>query len=211
MRISDLDRYEQLNRFETQAREQGYRWIAGIDEAGRGPLAGPVAAAAVILNPDQPILGLNDSKKLSEKKREELFDVIRRDAIAFSVILVDAATIDQINILQATLQAMRNAVQNLSVQPDLLLVDAVKLDRTGIAVWPIVHGDALSNSIAAASILAKVSRDRLMAELDMEFPVYGFAQHKGYGTAQHYDAIRNYGLTPLHRKSFLKNFEEKHR
>jgi ribonuclease HII len=211
MRISDSDRYEQLNRYESQAFGQGFVRIAGIDEAGRGPLAGPVAAAAVILDPEKPIMGLNDSKNLSEKKREQLFELIQRDAIACSVILADAAMIDEINILQATLQAMRTAVRNLPVRPDLLLVDAVKLDQVDCIVWPIIHGDAMSNSIAAASILAKVTRDRLMNAFDAQYPGYGFAQHKGYGTSQHYDAIRSLGPTPIHRLSFLKNFDDKHR
>ncbi len=211
MRISDVDRYELLNRYESEAIKKGFFRIAGIDEAGRGPLAGPVAAAAVILDPKKPIMGLNDSKKLSEKKREQLSDIIKRDAIAYSVILIDAATIDEINILQATKQAMRSSVSNLSVQPDLLLVDAVKLDQVDCPVWPIIHGDAMSNSIAAASILAKVTRDRLMNDFDQLYPAYGFAQHKGYGTALHYAAIRSFGPTPIHRLSFLKNFDEKHR
>lgn len=211
MRISDTDRYLQLSEYENKAVLQGFSRIAGIDEAGRGPLAGPVAAAAVILDPARPILGLNDSKKLSEKKREQLFEAITRDAIAYSVVFVDAATIDTINILNATKQAMRLSVRNLTVEPDLLLIDAVKLDQVNCPVWPIIHGDAVSNSIAAASILAKVTRDRLMNDFDRLYPEYGFAQHKGYGTAVHYAAIRSFGPTPIHRQSFLKNLDEKHR
>ncbi len=205
MRISDQDRYALLNDYENQARQAGYQAIAGVDEAGRGPLAGPVAAAAVILDPGRPILGLNDSKKLSEMKREFLYDQIQEQALAWSVVLVDAAEIDRINILQATKQAMRQAIAGLSLKPDLLLIDAVELDQVHVDVWPIIKGDAKSNSIAAASILAKVTRDRLMHQLDTVYPGYGFARHKGYGTAQHYDAIRQFGLTPIHRLTFLKN------
>jgi len=195
MKISDQERYALLNDYD----------IAGVDEAGRGPLAGPVAAAAVILDPDRPILGLNDSKKLSEMKRESLYNQIQAQALAWSVVLVDAAEIDRINILQATKQAMRQAIAGLSLKPDLLLIDAVELDQVHVDVWPIIKGDAKSNSIAAASILAKVTRDRLMHQLDTVYPGYGFARHKGYGTAQHYDAIRQFGLTPIHRLTFLKN------
>ena len=205
MKISDQERYALLNDYENQARQAGYQAIAGVDEAGRGPLAGPVAAAAVILDPDRPILGLNDSKKLSEMKRESLYNQIQAQALAWSVVLVDAAEIDRINILQATKQAMRQAIAGLSLTPDLLLIDAVELDQVRGDVWPIIKGDAKSNSIAAASILAKVTRDRLMHQLDTVYPGYGFARHKGYGTAQHYDAIRQFGLTPIHRLTFLKN------
>ena len=205
MKISDQERYALLNDYENQARQAGYQAIAGVDEAGRGPLAGPVAAAAVILDPDRPILGLNDSKKLSEMKRESLCNQIQAQALAWSVVLVDAAEIDRINILQATKQAMRQAIAGLSLTPDLLLIDAVELDQVRGDVWPIIKGDAKSNSIAAASILAKVTRDRLMHQLDTVYPGYGFARHKGYGTAQHYDAIRQFGLTPIHRLTFLKN------
>lgn len=205
MKISDQERYALLNDYENQARQAGYQAIAGVDEAGRGPLAGPVAAAAVILDPGRPILGLNDSKKLSEMKRECLYDQIQDQALAWSVVLVDAAEIDRINILQATKQAMRQAIAGLSLTPDLLLIDAVELDQIRGDVWPIIKGDAKSNSIAAASILAKVTRDRLMHQLDTVYPGYGFARHKGYGTAQHYDAIRQFGLTPIHRLTFLKS------
>ena len=205
MKISDQERYALLNDYENQARQAGYQAIAGVDEAGRGPLAGPVAAAAVILDPDRPILGLNDSKKLSEMKRESLCNQIQAQALAWSVVLVDAAEIDRINILQATKQAMRQAIAGLSLTPDLLLIDAVELDQIRGDVWPIIKGDAKSNSIAAASILAKVTRDRLMHQLDTVYPGYGFARHKGYGTAQHYAAIRQFGLTPIHRLTFLKS------
>ena len=205
MKISDQERYALLNDYENQARQAGYQAIAGVDEAGRGPLAGPVADAAVILASDRPILGLNDSKKLSEMKRESLYNQIQAQALAWSVVLVDAAEIDRINILQATKQAMRQAIAGLSLTPDLLLIDAVELDQIRGDVWPIIKGDAKSNSIAAASILAKVTRDRLMHQLDTVYPGYGFARHKGYCTAQHYDAIRQFGLTPIHRLTFLKS------
>jgi ribonuclease HII len=208
MSMSEQERYVLLDQYEEQARARGYRAIAGVDEAGRGPLAGPVAAAAVILDPLRPILGLNDSKKLSASKREHLYDQIRDQALALAVVLVDAAEIDRINILQATKQAMRQAISGLAIQPDLLLIDAVALDQVPSEVWPIIKGDAKSNSIAAASILAKVTRDRLMQTFDSQYPDYGFARHKGYGTAQHYAAIRQFGLTPIHRLSFLKNLSD---
>lgn len=211
VKISEQDRYILLDHYEQKARTEGFRAIAGVDEAGRGPLAGPVAAAAVILDPARPILGLNDSKKLSEAKREALYDQIVDRALAWSVILVDAQEIDRINILQATRKAMREAVTSLAIEPDLLLVDAVALDQVPGTVWPIVKGDAQSNSIAAASILAKVTRDRLMQELDHMYPDYGLAQHKGYGTALHYAALRQLGLTPIHRRSFLRNLSEHER
>ena len=207
-RISDETRFESLNSYEREARAQGFVRVAGVDEAGRGPLAGPVAAAAVILDPLRPILGLNDSKKLSPLKREYLFDQINEKALAFSVVLVEPSIIDEINILQATLQAMGQAIDQLHPKPDLLLVDAVRLDTNDIPSWPIIGGDAKSNSIAAASILAKVTRDRLMIELDQKYPGYGFAQHKGYGTSAHYAALAKLGISPCHRRSFLKNLSE---
>lgn len=200
-------KYEDMLEFEHKYREQGFMYPAGIDEAGRGPLAGPVVAAACILDPDNPILGLDDSKKLSEKKREKLFDEIREKALAFSVQRVEADVIDEINILEATKQCMRNCVAELlagDVKPDILLIDAVKLEGTGLEVVPIIKGDARSNSIAAASILAKVTRDRIMVEYDSQYPGYGFASHKGYGTAAHYAGIREHGMCPIHRRSFLK-------
>jgi ribonuclease HII len=208
VRINDEDRFAALNTYERDAQSRGFRRVAGVDEAGRGPLAGPVAAAAVILDPERPILGLNDSKKISPQKRERLFDAIQEKALAWSVVLVEPAVIDQINILQATLQAMRQAVAQLQPEPDLLLVDAVRLDLPGISSWPIIGGDAKSNSIAAASILAKVTRDRVMLELDRQYPGYGFAQHKGYGTANHYAALAKLGRSPCHRLSFLKNLSD---
>lgn len=200
-------KYEAMLEFEHHYEELGYKVIAGIDEAGRGPLAGPVVAAACVLDPKNPILGLDDSKKLSVKKREQLFEEIKEKALAYSVQRVEADVIDQINILEATKQCMRNCVAELlegDLKPDLLLIDAVKLDGTGLEVVPIIKGDAKSDSIAAASILAKVTRDRIMVEYDKEYPGYGFAAHKGYGTAAHYAAIREKGMCPIHRRSFLK-------
>ncbi len=199
-----IEKYNSLLEYENKCREDGYRFVAGIDEAGRGPLAGPVVAACCILDPDNMILGLDDSKKLSAKKRDALFDEIKEKAIAYSVIRVEADVIDEINILNATKQAMRQCVAEISVKPDVLLIDAVNLDGTGLPVIPIIKGDAKSNSIAAASILAKVTRDRIMEDYDKEYPGYGFAKHKGYGTAEHYAGIRAQGICPIHRRSFLK-------
>lgn len=180
--------------------------ICGIDEAGRGPLAGPVVAGAVILPQDCEILYLNDSKKLSEKKREELFDEIKEKAISWGIGMASPARIDEINILQATYEAMREAVSKLSREPDLLLNDAVTIPEMTIMQVPIIKGDAKSVSIAAASILAKVTRDRLMIEYDKILPEYGFAGHKGYGSKEHIAAIQKYGPSPIHRRTFIKNF-----
>ena len=180
--------------------------ICGIDEVGRGPLAGPVAAGAVILPKDCRILYLNDSKKLSPARRDALFDEIREKAVAFSIGISSPERIDEINILQATYEAMRKAVAGLSVPPDLLLNDAVTIPEVQIRQVPIVKGDAKSVSIAAASILAKVTRDRMMEEYDAMWPEYGFAKHKGYGTAQHIAALKEYGPCPIHRRSFIGHF-----
>lgn len=182
-----------------------YRVICGIDEVGRGPLAGPVTACAVILNPEKEILYLNDSKKLSEKKREELYEEIMEKAVSVAIGEADWKRIDEINILQADYEAMRKAVKQVSPQPDLLLNDAVTIPEISVRQVPIIHGDALSASIAAASIVAKVTRDRKMAEYDKQFPEYGFASNKGYGTKEHIAALKKYGPSPIHRKSFLKN------
>ncbi len=195
--------------YEKRAGEQGFSAVCGIDEAGRGPLAGPVCAAAVILPPDCDIPGLNDSKKLSEKKREALFPVIQEKALAFGVGWATAEEIDRVNILQATFLAMARAVEALPAPADYALVDGNRMPPLPIPGETIVKGDATSASIAAASILAKVSRDRLLRRLDEEHPEYGFAKHKGYGTKAHYEAIRKYGLLPEHRRSFLKNLEAK--
>ena len=200
------EKYDALYAYEREYHAKGYSVIAGIDEAGRGPLAGPVVAGCCILDPDVKILGLDDSKKLSEKKREELFIDIKEKALAWTVCEVSAEVIDQINILEATKKAMRTCVEEISkkIRPDLLLIDAVNLSGTGVDVVPIIKGDANSDSIAAASILAKVTRDHIMVEFDKVYPGYGFAKHKGYGTKDHYAAIRESGMTPIHRRSFLK-------
>ena len=195
-----------LYEMEAQYRAQGFSAVCGVDEAGRGPLAGPVCAAACILPPGLEIAGLNDSKKLSEKKREQLYEQITAEAAAWAVCMVDHWTIDEINILQATFRAMRGAVQGLSQAPDLCLVDGNQDPSLGLPTRTVVHGDALCAAIAAASILAKVTRDRYMAEQDARYPGYGFAVHKGYGTRAHYAAIDALGLCPIHRRSFLKRY-----
>ncbi len=202
--LAERQRLEQMKEYEyTYA---ACHAICGIDEAGRGPLAGPVAAGAVILPPDCEILFLNDSKKLSEKRREELFLEIQEKAVAWSVGIVGPDVIDEINILQATYEAMRRAIAGLKVAPDLLLNDAVTIPGVPINQVPIVKGDAKSVSIAAASIMAKVTRDHMMMECDALFPEYGFAKHKGYGTAAHIAAIKEFGPCPIHRRSFIRNF-----
>lgn len=197
-------KYDELYVYEREYIAKNIINIAGIDEAGRGPLAGPVVAAAVILNPEYKILGLDDSKKLTEKKREELFKEIKEHALAYSICKVEADEIDRVNILNATKKAMRDCVETLPIRPEVLLIDAVKLEGTGIEVVPIIKGDAKSDSIAAASILAKVTRDHIMVEYESQYPGYGFAQHKGYGTKTHYEGIRELGMCPIHRRSFLK-------
>lgn len=200
----ELARLEQMTAFEKEYGRIGI--VCGIDEAGRGPLAGPVAAGAVILPEDCRILYLNDSKKLSEKRREELSLEIKEKAVAWSVGLSSPERIDQINILQATYEAMREAIRGLSIKPEVLLNDAVTIPGVeGIQV-PIIKGDAQSLSIAAASILAKVTRDHMMSEYEKLFPGYGFDRHKGYGTAAHIQAIRRLGPCPIHRRSFIKKF-----
>ncbi len=189
---------------ENEYKAQGYNIICGIDEAGRGPLAGPVYAAAVILPPDCVIDGLNDSKKLTEKKRERLFDEIKEKALAYGIASADEKEIDEINILNATFLAMKRAVNSLSVKPDLALVDGNQKPHTGIEEVTVVKGDAKSMSIAAASVLAKVSRDRFMLETAKEYPQYEFERHKGYGTKLHYEKIAQYGVCEIHRRTFLK-------
>lgn len=195
--------------YERRAAEAGYPLVCGIDEAGRGPLAGPVYAAAVILPMGCEIEGLNDSKKVSEKKRELLFDVIREKALAYGIGSASAEEIDEVNILQATFLAMRRAYDALGQRADWALVDGNRMPPLPIPGETVVKGDAQCASIAAASILAKVSRDRVLRELDAKYPQYGFAKHKGYGTKAHYEAIKQYGLLPEHRKTFLKNLSEK--
>jgi len=195
--------------YERQAAEKGYKTVCGIDEAGRGPLAGPVYAAAVILPVDCEIDGLDDSKKLTEKKRELLFDVIIKKALAYGIGWANEREIDEHNILQATFFAMGRAVEALAITPDWALVDGNRMPPLSVPGQTLVKGDSKSASIAAASILAKVSRDRLLREWDKKYPEYGFAKHKGYGTKAHYDAIKQYGILPVHRRSFLKNLSEK--
>ena len=190
--------------FESQIRESGAKFVCGVDEAGRGPLAGPVYAAAVILPPDVLIDGLNDSKKLSEKKRETLFPLICETAVSYSIAFADEKEIDAYNILQATYLAMRRAVEGLSVPADYVLIDGNRMPPLGVPGETIVKGDAICQSIAAASVLAKVSRDRFMLEMDKKYPQYAFSQHKGYGTKLHYEALRAYGPSPIHRLTFLK-------
>lgn len=190
--------------FEHEKHAQGYKYICGVDEAGRGPLAGPVFAAAVILPEDYEIEGVNDSKKLSEKKREKLFDEIIEHALAYSIKNCDNFTIDDINILAATMQTMKNAVDSLTIKPDIVFVDGNRLPELDIPAEYVIHGDAVSASIAAASILAKVSRDRFMYEMDKKYPEYDFAKHKGYGTKLHYEKLREFGPCEIHRLTFLK-------
>ena len=200
MAVTDL--YE----VERACRAEGFSAVCGVDEAGRGPLAGPVCAAAVILPPGLEIPGLNDSKKLTDRRRRELYDIITAQAAAWSVAMVDEGTIDEINILQATFRAMEQAVAGLSIRPELALVDGNREPNPGVPVRCIVGGDGKCAAIAAASVLAKVTRDRYMEALDTEYPQYGFAVHKGYGTRRHYEALAAYGPCPAHRRSFLKKF-----
>ncbi len=199
--MSELWNYEHI------ACEEGFRLVCGVDEAGRGPLAGPVCAAAVILPADLEIEGLNDSKKLTDKRRRALYDIITEQALAYGIAFASEREIDEINILQATFLAMRRAVEQLAKKPDLALVDGNREPDFGdIPVKTIIKGDSLSANIAAASILAKVTRDRFMEEQDQIYPQYGFALHKGYGTQAHYAALREYGMCPIHRRTFLKKF-----
>lgn len=200
----ELARLDAMREFECMYDKLSF--ICGIDEAGRGPLAGPVVAGAVILPKDTIILYLNDSKKLSAPRREALYDEIMEKAVSAAVGIADCARIDEINILQATYEAMRRAVSELSCVPDILLNDAVTIPGINISQHPIIKGDAKSVSIAAASILAKVTRDRMMLAYDELFPEYGFAANKGYGTKEHIEAIRKYGPSPIHRRSFITNF-----
>ena len=200
----ERERLIEMRKYEEQYKD--CKFICGIDEAGRGPLAGPVVAGAVILPSDCEILFLNDSKKLSAAKREELYDEIMEKAVAVGVGMASPARIDEINILQATYEAMRTAVSELGVEPDILLNDAVTIPEITIPQVPIIKGDAKSVSIAAASIIAKVTRDRLMVQYEEVLPGYGFAKHKGYGSKEHIEAIRRLGPTPIHRRTFIKNF-----
>lgn len=201
----DVERERMKKMFRYEHRYREYHAVCGIDEVGRGPLAGPVTACAVILPKDCSVLGLNDSKQLSEKRREALCEVILKEAVSVGIGTVSPAVIDDINILQATYEAMRIAVGNLSCMPDLLLNDAVTIPGLTMRQIPIIKGDAKSASIAAASIVAKVTRDRMMKEYDQVFPGYGFAENKGYGSAAHIEALRRLGPCPIHRRTFIRN------
>ena len=206
MAALETERARMFQMFSFERQYADYAYICGIDEVGRGPLAGPVVAGAVILPKDCSLLYLNDSKQLSEKKREELYDRIMEEAVAVGLGFNAPERIDEINILQATYEAMREAISKLSPQPDLLLNDAVTIPKVTIKQVPIIKGDAKSASIAAASIVAKVTRDRMMVKYDEIYPEYGFAANKGYGAQAHIDALKKYGPTPIHRRSFIKNF-----
>lgn len=208
MKEKELERLTTLKQIEEEIyNKEDVKYICGIDEAGRGPLAGPVVVASVIMPKDSMIEGVNDSKKVSEKKREKLYKEITNTAIAWGVGIIDQREIDEINILNATKKGLTNSLKELEIKPDLILVDALtNIDTLGIPYRSIIKGDAKSYSIAAASIIAKVTRDRIMRQWDELYPEYGFEKHKGYGTKMHIDAIKEYGPCPLHRKSFIKNF-----
>ena len=207
MKEKELDRLTNLKEIEKNLHQKGLKNICGIDEAGRGPLAGPVVVAGVIMPENSMIEGVNDSKKVSEKKRELLYDKIIEEAISYSVAIIGQDIIDNINILNATKQGVTSVVKGLDTRPDLIIIDALQhIDTDGVPYESIIKGDAKCYSIAAASIVAKVTRDRIMREWDNVYPQYGFVQHKGYGTAKHIAAIKEYGLCPIHRRSFTKNF-----
>ncbi len=198
-----MDKIDML-KYENELYSNGFNVICGVDEAGRGPLAGPVCAAAVVLEKGQIIEGVNDSKKLSEKKREKLYDVIIKEAKAFSIAFASVDEIEEINILNATMLAMKRAIESLHIKPDFALIDGNKSPNTDITSATVIKGDSLSMSIAAASILAKVTRDKLLLEYDEKYPEYEFKRHKGYGTKLHIEKIHEYGVCEIHRKSFLK-------
>ena len=205
MKEQEIERLNNLKEFENKLYQSGTKLIAGIDEAGRGPLAGPVVVGLVIMKPDSFIEGINDSKKVLEKKREILYEKIIEEAVDWSVGIVDQKEIDEINILNATKKALKKAIMDLNVKPERIVVDALEnIDTCGIPYTSIIKGDAKIYSISAASIIAKVTRDRIMKEYDEVYPEYGFSGHKGYGTAKHIEAIKQYGLCPIHRKSFTK-------
>ena len=207
MKEKEEERLKNLKNYENELREKGFKYICGIDEAGRGPLAGPVVVASVILPENSMIEGINDSKKVSEKKREKLYDLIIEEAISYGVGIIGQDEIDDINILNATKKGLTLSLQELTKRPDLIIVDALsKINTLGIPYESIIKGDAKCYSISAASIIAKVTRDRIMREWDKVFPQYGFATHKGYGTSAHINAIKEYGICPIHRKKFVKNF-----
>lgn len=207
MKEKEIERLNRLKEFEKKLYSTGLNHIAGIDEAGRGPLAGPVVVGIAIMKPDSFIEGVNDSKKISERRREQLYEQIISEAIDWAVGIVDQKEIDEINILNATKKALHMAISNLKVKPDRILVDALEhIDTYGIPYTSIIKGDAKIYSISAASIIAKVTRDRIMKEYDEIYPEYGFSGHKGYGTAKHIQALKTYGPCSLHRKTFIKNF-----
>ena len=203
----EFERLTNLKSIETELYKKGFEHICGIDEAGRGPLAGPVVVAGVIMPKDSMIEGVNDSKKVSEKKREKLYDIILEEAISYSVAIIGQDVIDDINILNATKQGVTKVVEELDVKPNLILVDALThINTKGIPYDSIIKGDAKCYNIAAASIIAKVTRDRIMRQWDEIYPQYGFINHKGYGTVKHIEALKEYGPCPIHRRSFIKNF-----
>ena len=207
MKEKEEQRLLKLKEIDKEFFDMGMKYVCGIDEAGRGPLAGPVVVASVILPENSMIEGINDSKKVSESRREKLYDIILSEAISYGIGIIYQEEIDEINILQATKKGLHEAVSNMEIKPNVILVDALTgIDTLGIPYKSIIKGDAKSYSIGAASIIAKVTRDRIMREWDKVYPEYGFAGHKGYGTAKHIEAIKKYGLTPIHRKSFCKNF-----
>ena len=206
MKEKELERLTKLKEMEKELYTKGFKKICGIDEAGRGPLAGPVVVIGVIMPENSMIEGVNDSKKVSEKKREKLYDLILEEAISYSVAIIGHDVIDKINILNATKQGVTEVVEGLDVKPDLILVDALThINTKGIPYDSIIKGDAKCYNISAASIVAKVTRDRIMRQWDEVYPQYGFINHKGYGTAKHMNAIREYGLCPIHRRSFTKS------
>ena len=207
MKEKELERLTKLKEIEKELYQKGFKNICGIDEAGRGPLAGPVVIAGVIMPQDSMIEGVNDSKKVTEKRREKLYDLILDEAISYSVAIIEQDVIDEMNILSATKQGVTEVIDGLDVKPDLILVDALEhINTRGIPYEPLIKGDAKCYNIAAASIIAKVTRDRIMREWDEIYPQYGFINHKGYGTAKHIAAIKEYGLCPIHRRSFTKKF-----
>ena len=207
MKEKELVRLTELKKIEKDVYNEGYKYICGIDEAGRGPLAGPVVVASVIMPKESMIEGVNDSKKISEKKREKLYDLIIDEAISYGVGIISQDEIDKINILNATKEGLTNSIKELKTKPDIILVDALtKIDTMGIPYRSVIKGDAKIYSIACASIIAKVTRDRIMKEWDKVYSEYGFAAHKGYGTAKHIAAIKEFGLCPIHRRSFTTKF-----
>lgn len=209
MKEQEIERLKNMLEIENRLYEKGYSYICGVDEAGRGPLCGPVVAAAVILKKDSIIEGVNDSKKLSEKKREKLYDEIMQKAVAVGIGISNVEVIEKVNILNATKQAMVQAINNLKIDADYALIDGNQAIDINIPFETVVSGDAKSESIAAASIIAKVTRDRMLVEYDKKYPEYGFAKHKGYGTKAHIEAIQKFGITPIHRPSFCTKFVNK--